>query len=247
MNKNGEKVNKAQLKESERCLREYQRDKLSGPMSFNSCTIADSKDRVQRAKERTVRREERKCDGLSVPPPFAYTDSATVNASAVNAALWMNYVIFGGPPVDDSNLVTRAVDKSTAKCQHEMLKRADRLETAVLKELNRAKRKALKDDSVDSAAALEAQLEAVFSVNNRSKRTEDRLVRSVDRMCAVLQVPPATVFPGECGTGNPSLRHVEVCVIEAARCEACLKINAFDNLNLDCDEADDRVTNGSCP
>jgi hypothetical protein len=31
-----------------------------------------------------------------------------------------------------------------------------------------------------------------------------------------------------------------------ARCEACLKINAFDDLNLDCDEADDQNANGSC-
>jgi hypothetical protein len=61
-----------------------------------------------------------------------------------------------------------------------------------------------------------------------------------------LQVPPATVFPGQCGTGDPTLREVEVCVIEAARCEACLKINAFDALNLDCDQADDEITNGSC-
>jgi hypothetical protein len=36
-------------------------------------------------------------------------------------------------------------------------------------------------------------------------------------------------------------------VIAAARCEACLKINAFDNLDLDCDQADDQTTNRSCP
>jgi hypothetical protein len=43
------------------------------------------------------------------------------------------------------------------------------------------------------------------------------------------------------------LRQVEVCVIAAARCEACLKINAFDDLDLDCDKADDQnATNDSC-
>jgi hypothetical protein len=43
------------------------------------------------------------------------------------------------------------------------------------------------------------------------------------------------------------LHQVEVCVIGVARCEACLKINAFDDLNLDCDLADDQVSNESCP
>ena len=37
------------------------------------------------------------------------------------------------------------------------------------------------------------------------------------------------------------------CVIAVARCEACLKINAFDALNLDCDQADDQIANRSCP
>jgi hypothetical protein len=43
------------------------------------------------------------------------------------------------------------------------------------------------------------------------------------------------------------LRQVEACVIEAARCEACVKINVFDDLNLDCDQADDQTANESCP
>jgi hypothetical protein len=247
MNKRGEKVNRAQLRENERCLRNFQRERLVEP-TFDACTTDDEKGRVQRTKDRTIARERKKCDrAIPRPPPFAYTGSETVNWAAVDGALWLTYAIFGRPPVLDDNLVTRADDKGAAKCQFEMLKRADKLENTVLKEVNRAKKKALKDDSVDSAAALEAQLQAVFSSNNRITRTQDRLVRSVDRKCAVLQVPPATVFPGECGTGNPSLSHVETCVIEAARCEACSKINAFDNLNLDCDQADDHVTNRSCP
>jgi hypothetical protein len=245
MNKNGEKVNKAQLKENERCLRTFQTDKLVAP-TFDVCTTADEKGRVDRAEERTETREAKKC--VSPLPPFAYTDSATVNEAAVDGALALTYAIFGGPPVLDANLVTRAENRETAKCQLEMLKRADKLENIVLKEVNKAKKKAIKDESVDSAAALEAELWAVFSSNKRIQRTEDRLVRVVDRKCAVLQVPPSTVFPGACEERkNPNLREVEVCVIAAARCEACLKINDFDDLNMDCDLADDQVSNDSCP
>ena len=128
-----------------------------------------------------------------------------------------------------------------------MLKRADKLENTVLKEINRAKKKALRDETVDSGAALEAKLQAVLSSNDRITGTEGRLVRGVDRKCAALQAPPDTIFPGACGAGDPNLRQVEACVIEAARCEACVKINVFDDLNLDCDQADDQTANDSCP
>ena len=250
MNKNGEKVNKAQLMENERCLRSYQAGNLDAPApTYEICINADEKGRVQRAEDRTKDREEKKCDTLDEPPPFAYTNWETVNPAAVNGALALTYDIFGGPPVSDDILITRAENRETARCQLEMQTRAGRLENTVLKELNKAKRRAIKDEAVTSDAALEAELETVFISNDRINRTEDRLVRLVDRRCAVLQTPPSTIFPGDCGLGNPTptLRVVEVCVIAAARCEACLKMNAFDGLNMDCELADDRTDNGSCP
>jgi hypothetical protein len=129
-----------------------------------------------------------------------------------------------------------------------MLKRADNLENTVLREINKAKKKALKDETVDSDVALEEELRAILSSNDRITSAQNSLVRGVDRKCAALQVLPGTVFPGECARGKipPTLSQIEVCVIEAARCEACLKINAFDDLNLDCDLADDQADNGSC-
>jgi hypothetical protein len=216
-------------------------------MAFDVCTTADEKGRVQRAGKKTQRREVKKCDSLDVPPPFAYTNSAMVSTAAVDGALALPYEIFGGPPVLDGSLVTRADDRETAKCQLEMLKRAGKLENTVLKEVIRAKKKALKDETVDSGAALEAKLQAVFSSNDRIDRTQERLVRRVDRKCAVPQASPNPIFPGACGEGDPNLRQIEDCVIAAARCAACSKINAFDDLNLDCDQADDRTANESCP
>jgi hypothetical protein len=51
-------------------------------------------------------------------------------------------------------------------------------------------------------------------------------------------------FPGACA--DPDLGVVEECVITAARCQGRLKINAFDDLKLDCDDLDDGTANGSC-
>jgi hypothetical protein len=204
--------------------------------------------KVQKAEAKTVTREVKKCDSLDVPPHFAYTNSATVNAAAVDGALALANSIFGGPPVLDASLVTRADNRDTAMCQFEMLKRANKVESTVLKELVIAKRKSLRDQRVDSSAALEATLRAVLSSNKRITAVEGRLVNGVDRACNSLLASPGAIFPGSCGIDNPNdLGQIEACVIAAARCEACLKINAFDNLNLDCDQADDQNTNGSCP
>jgi hypothetical protein len=246
MNNNGENVNGVQLAENERCLNDFQAGRLVVPMTFQACIIADQEGSVERAEDRTEIWEHKKC--VSPLPPFAYTDSQTVNAAAVDGALALTYAIFGGPPVLDDNLVTRADDTETAKCQFEMLKRANKLENTVLNELNRAKRKALRDEMVNSDAALEVRLQAVFSSNNTINKAENTLVTWVDRTCAAVQVPPDTIFSGyDCGTVNPNLREVEACVIAASRCQACLKINAFDALKLDCDQADDQTGKGSCP
>jgi hypothetical protein len=246
MNKNGAKVNKTQLKQNERCMKDFQKEKLIPPMTFDSCMAVDRKDKLLRAWRRTVTRENAKCASLDVPPHFAYTDSATVNGAAEDGALMLTYAIFGGPPVLDANLVTKADDKDTAKCQLEMLKRANKLENTVLKEVNKAKKRALKDEAVGSDAALEAKLQAVLSSNGKINRAQRMLAKRVDRKCAALQAHPDEIFPGKCSEGDPSLGEVEACVIAAARCEACAKINAFDDLDLDCDQADDQTVNGSC-
>jgi len=247
MNKNGAKVNKVQLRENERCLKDFQREKLSASMTFDACTTADRKGKVRKAEQRTATRQAKKCGPTNAIPPFAYTNAAAVNAAAVDGALTLAYEIFGGSPVLDANLATKAADKATAKCQLEMLKRADKIENTVLKEVNKAKKKALKDEGVDSAAALEVRLQAVFSSNRRINSARDRLVKGVDRRCGGLQAPDA-IFPGyDCATPNPNWSEVEACAIAASRCEACVKINTFDALSLNCDLADDLNTNGSCP
>jgi hypothetical protein len=201
-------------------------------MTFDACMTADRKGKVLKAKVKTTERETRKCDLLDVPPHFAYSQSATVNATAVDGALALTRKIFGRSPVHDADLATKADDKDTAKCQLEMLKRADKLVNTVLKEIIKAEKKALKEETVNSSEALEARLQAVLSSNKRIDRTQATLVKRVNRKCDGLP-DPDTIFPGACA--DPDLDQVEICVIAAARREACVQINAFDGLDLDCD------------
>ncbi len=242
MNKNGQKVDTKQLKENENCLRDHQKERLT--LSFEACTTADRKDKVLKAEDKTVADDEELCVPLNPPPLFAYTDAATVNNAAVAGPLDLIHAIFGDP-IDDGDLLTNAFDKDTARCQKELLNRADRLEDTVLKELNKAKKKAIKEPAVNSAAALETALAAVLTSNDGIAKKEEQLVKKVENKCASLQALPSTIFPGACA--DDALAEVEDCAIAAARCVACLKMNAFDDLDLDCDRADDQNLNGSCP
>jgi hypothetical protein len=246
MNKSGANVNKTQLKQNERCMMDFQREKLIPPMTFDSCMAADRKDKVLRAWRKTLMREDAKCASLDVPPHFAYTDSGTVNGAAENGGQALAHTIFGWS-VLDADLATMADSRDTARCQLEMLKRANKLENTILKEVNKAKKRALKDEAVGNNATLEARLQTVFSSNRKINRTQKTLERGVDRKCDALRAHPDEIFPGKCSEGDPNLGELEACVIAAARCEACSMINAFDDLRLDCDQADDQTANESCP
>ena len=145
----------------------------------------------------------------------------------------------------DADLATRANDKPMTKCQSEMLRWAGKLENTVIRELNREKKRALRDATVDTEMALEARLQTVLTPQTRLTNIANLLKKKVDRRCSNLSTLPSVIFPGSCA--SPILGVVEDCVIAAARCDACLGYNAFDALNLDCDFGDDDSVNGSCP
>ena len=136
----------------------------------------------------------------------------------------------------------------------EMLKQANKVEDTVLKEIVKAKKTAIKEPAVTSAEILEAGLAAVLSSNEKILKKEGQLVDKVDKKCETFLGDPRTIFPGVCAgpppfvSGAPiPLGDIQDCVIAASRCVACLKINAFDALNIDCDQADNQSVDGSCP
>ena len=242
MNKDGQKVDLKQLKENESCIKGHQKGKLG--TSIEACLVGDSSQRVAKAEAKTLKDDAKLCAPLNPAPSFGYTGAAAVNGAAVAGPIDLIHAIFGDP-VDAAPVLTTAVNKDTAKCQNELLKRANKLEDAVLKELVKAKKSAIKEPAVNSAAALETALGAVLSSNKKITKSQDQLMSKVDKTCASLQALPSTVFPGACAA--PTLAEVEDCTIAAARCVACLKMNAFDGLNLNCDQADNLAADMSCP
>ena len=240
MNKNGAKVSRAQLRENQMCLRDHQQGTLT--TTFEVCSTDDRNKKMQKIDDKTVQRETKKCDSLPIAPPFAFTGSTTVYQAGVEGAMALTYAIFGGPPVLDTDLAKKPGDKDMAKCQLGMLRGASKLENTVLKQINKAKKQAIGLESV-SASALETALTGILRADDKITGAEQKLVTGVAKKCALLR-NPATAFPGACA--DPDLGVVAGCVIAAARCQACLKIEAFDGLHLDCDELDDGAANMSC-
>ncbi len=71
-------------------------------------------------------------------------------------------------------------------------------------------------------------LTTVFTANDKIANAEQKFVKDVEKKCALLQ-DPASAFAGACA--HPDLGVVGDCVIKAAGCQACLEINAFDDLD----------------
>ena len=85
-----------------------------------------------------------------------------------------------------------------------MLKRAGKLEDTVLKEINKAKKKAIKEPVVNSAEALEATLALVLS-SSHTILSEGGPTPAEGRqpvLCAS-SILPSTVFPGVCADDIP--------------------------------------------
>ncbi len=243
--KDGRRVDLKQLKENETCLKDFQDSRLFFG-TVEDCLVGDRYDKVKKATDKTVKSDLNRCVGLNPQPPFGYTGAESVNEEAVSGSIALTHAIFGDP-VDSAPLLTKDdYDKDAARCQMEMLKQAGRLESTVLKELVKTEERSLKIGWVDSAEALEmALVSEVLAPDSNKKVTkrQNQLYKKVDRKCK--ELPPNELFPGFCA--NVDLDFVEDCVIDAARCAACLKINAFLGLALECDVWDNEFVDGSCP
>jgi hypothetical protein len=127
-----------------------------------------------------------------------------VNDAATAGARTLIDQLFGDP-VDDADLASRkggSQEKAMARCQLEMLERTDRIAETALSALNRARKKAIKDETVNSGAALEAVLNIALESDEVAKAAA-RLVKAVERKCAP-PLDPEALFPGACS--DPSSR-----------------------------------------
>jgi glycerophosphoryl diester phosphodiesterase len=229
LNADGAKVARTQGKENASCIKNVGQGKETHP---DGCLIRDGKGKIRKVSAKAAANHDNDC--LSEAPDFGLADGATGTAAMVNAAvdgeLQLLYDVFGMPL--SPAIVT---DPDGAKCQAAVSKDYEKAAAAYMKGFVKCKKNALKAGA-DSAAALEACV--LDDSRSKAASAMAKLAADIERKC------PDNLFPGEC-VGEP-VAGLAACIHELVRCNVCLTQNGMDDLGVDCDVADDGVSNGSC-
>ena len=257
MNKAGAAVVKEQGKSNLSCLKSAARGsakKLGVPpqiQTAEACLGNDVGAKVNRRLAKLATKDLTRClDSSTARPAFAYTTAVQVAAVAPASARGVVRAVFG----DDLDLavVTQVADRNGAKCQAEVLKRANALVNTLWKATLKGKKAALKGGRNEnppptgSASALRSALLDYLAAAGARKidQASSKLAGGTLARCSDVVTPLAALFPGCDSVADPAA--VADCAEEASRCEFCQSLEGFDELGLDCDAFDNGVTDASC-
>ncbi|MFQ5666370.1 MAG: hypothetical protein ACE5I7_08040 [Candidatus Binatia bacterium] len=232
LNGRGAQVAAVRGKENRLCVKNAGKAKLPG--TATACLVAGRQIRVARAMKRTIDSEIDECTGVA--PRFAKTDAATVNQAAVGEEVNLTRDIFGADL--DAAIIPCNADRRACMCQYVVARDADKIARTMLKVFNTCAEDALKSGAVEAAAIAACP---GTDPNEKIPKAVARLSRDVGKRCN--GVLSNTAFPGTCR----GARYFSGCVAERVACRTCLMVTAMDALETDCDQADDGVTNSSCP
>jgi len=170
MNKRGSLVVKEQGKNDYGCVRDAGRgnlDKLGvppQPQTAQACLTNDVRGKVAKRVGDVSARESVRC--LAAPeqlPSIAYTNAFTVGGAATAAARGVAADVFG--PSLDAAIVSDDADSDGAKCQQEVIKRADAVLDTLWKEALAHKKDVLRgDDRLTGVAGTPINTDADLSV-----------------------------------------------------------------------------------
>ena len=237
LNKDFQKVASKQGKEILSCLKDGSRGRLDG--TIEACITADVKGKVQKAKDKTTADGAKKC--AAETPDFGAFDPNTVNEAAVQKELALVHAIFGSDL--DSAITAQVDDKFESKCQQKVMSKVKKCQDTKLKVFNECKKTALRDPNVEAT-----DLEDCIFVDPEGSVARgciDKVAAQVRSQCTRREVDLSTAFPG-IGLTDPN--EVVSELDRNVECLSCLAVNQADELNRDCDDADDGVDNNdSCP
>lgn len=244
LNKGLERVNGAQGRDAERCVRDAARDRLTG--TVDACVVADALGKVSDAESKATSLDAARCSGVT--PPFGPTSASLLSPLATQSALDVVHGIFGDDL--DAAVVSARADRNGSICQRSILRQVRRCEATTYREFNRCKRLGMRGASGPAGADLpfddasDLALCRTDDPRGRIERDCDTLLTTaLDRRCTDRGVNLMSAFPG-CQTSNPAA--AATCMANEVRCATCLALNEGDALGQDCDLVDDAVSNGSC-
>ncbi len=234
LNRAGGSVAKTQGKESLRCIKGAAAGKVS---DAQACLTSDDKQKVERAKLKTVATETKSC---RTPPEFGPPAASAVNEAAVSGELAVVADILGSDLT--ASIILSSSDSAGAACQIAVAKAADKLLAAELRAFFDCKKRGLKDGTVSSAASLSELCFGAIETDIRGKiaKAVSKLSSTLTRRCAAVDLEQT--LPGLCAGAADA----GACIITSVGCRACRMLEEMDDIARDCDALDDGSINGTC-
>lgn len=255
MNKGGARLFTAQNNENAKCIRSAGKGKgeLFGgsgqEQTAQACLTNDARGKLASRRAKAATDEARSClTATAQRPSFGLTSSSRIGTSAESESLGIVADLFGDDL--DAAIIASDTDAETAACQVKTVKQANRLLKTVWKVALKAKRAALKGAGV-AAVASEQELQATILAGVAGEqqgligRSSDDLARTVGGCIAETTTPIDGIFPGRCAAAADA-DELATCAVAVVQCRFCRSLNAFDALDVDCDEFDDGIANDSC-
>ena len=232
MNRDLQGVMKTVGREICTCIRDHNRGNLT---DIEECVADDSRGKILRATERTVRDETRRCEDA---PSAYFTGAAIVNQAGTEKMLDLLTAIYG----DDieAGAIDEATNPPAARCQERVGRRMKACRDMKLKEFNRCKKTAMA-----SGATTNAELEAcVFDDPRlRIQKICGRIESEIDRRCVGESVALDLAFPG-CDSTDPAV--VAACLESKVECIACQAVGRADAIRLISPQAEHGPRGDTC-
>lgn len=247
MNKDGVKVQAAQIGVNNNCTKDAVKQSLSPAPVANACIEADPKNKVGKRKGKTTGDAAKKC---SSPPSIFFSGAATTNAASEESAKGLLRDMFG-PTL--SALQSCDTNGNECKCQVKVASRVGKMERAMASTWLRCKKAAMKgnkDPFVPAGALSNADLEQCIdnpllagghSVASDTKgsvaKTAALTKKSAEQFCAAGAVDEFA--GGGCaGFSTPPTLDgdgLRDCLQAHAKCRLCEMVNITDALSVNCD------------
>ena len=243
VNKAITKVQAAQGKANNSCVKDFVKGKISGPGAAEACVIDDPKDKVEGKQANLLNDEGKNCDPMDLPA-FAYTNGTYAGTTAYQAEVNLIHDVYGSPL--DSGLYLCDTFPGECLCQRQAIGRVEKLFRAMSKIFIKCKKPALAighdpfplgaasasdiADCLDNGAvALSVEADGKGKVADGTTQLDDTLTH----FCS----GPFGNDPfsgGVCaGLTGPTLTS---CLVGHTKCRFCQMFQATDNLgaNVDC-------------
>lgn len=247
INNDGIKVQAAQLKVNDGCVKDAVKTQLTPGPTANACIEADAKNKVGKKRASTVTDITKKC---GTPPGVFFSGATATNDAAEDSAKALVRDIFG-PTM--GALQSCDTNPEECACQVKVINRVSKLERAMGKIWLRCKKAALKNGKepfTSGGATLNAELEQCVTnaalagglsvaadTKGKADKAGDQLQTSAEQFCGA---GTADEFAGGACAGfstPPTIDGAGLrgCVEAHAKCRLCEMINTTDALSINCD------------